>query len=532
MWAPAGAVQLARIDWRRSRVMILSWIIAMASVSAISVSATVGLYADQAALIRAGEQLNLSQAFVALFGRIYDTGSIGAVSTIKLMLFGSVLLSGFAITLVIRHTRADEESGRGELVGSLCVARSASVSAVVAVAVLSLLVLAIATACLLAAAGLNLASASLFALSWFVAGSCFVAIASVAAQLATTSRVATLISFTALASAYLLRAIGDVSSGPLHVLVWLSPLGWSQQSRPFAGNRWWALVPGMVLTILLVILAVRRANSRDLGGGMWSERPGQRHGATWLHSPLALTWRLHRSALFAWLTGFAVFGVVLGAMATNVNQFLSSASAREFIRKLGGLHHVTDAFLAVEMKYAAIIATAFAIQSLIHLRTNESNGLSEPILTNSVSRARYLWGDGALSLAGSGVLMLVMGLSTGVAYALSSHDGIQVPRLLLASVAQLPSIWVFVGVGLAIFGLNPRLTWLTWTLFAAAVVLDELGTLLNLNHWVLDLSPFTHAPNLPGGTFAFATFVALSCLFVAFSELGIFSYRRRDIAVD
>ena len=36
--------------------------------------------------------------------------------------------------------------------------------------------------------------------------------------------------------AFVLRAVGDASSGTL------SPLGWSLQVRPYAGDRWWVLL--------------------------------------------------------------------------------------------------------------------------------------------------------------------------------------------------------------------------------------------------------------------------------------------------
>jgi ABC-2 type transport system permease protein len=44
------------------------------------------------------------------------------------------------------------------------------------------------------------------------------------------------------------RAIGD--AGP-HWLSWLSPLGWMQQLRPFADERWWVLLLAVALIVPL-----------------------------------------------------------------------------------------------------------------------------------------------------------------------------------------------------------------------------------------------------------------------------------------
>jgi putative exporter of polyketide antibiotics len=41
------------------------------------------------------------------------------------------------------------------------------------------------------------------------------------------------------ALAYLARAAGDAGQGDLWWLSWASPIGWAQQIRPFAGERWW-----------------------------------------------------------------------------------------------------------------------------------------------------------------------------------------------------------------------------------------------------------------------------------------------------
>ena len=74
--------------------------------------------------------------------------------------------------------------------------------------------------------------------------------AAVAAQLTTSARAARGIAFAVLAAAFALRAIGDAGNG---VLSWLSPLGWSLQVRPYAGERWWVL--GLHVTVIEVATA-------------------------------------------------------------------------------------------------------------------------------------------------------------------------------------------------------------------------------------------------------------------------------------
>jgi ABC-2 type transport system permease protein len=60
-------------------------------------------------------------------------------------------------------------------------------------------------------------------------------------------------------------------------------------------------------------------------------------------------------------------------------------------------------------------------------------------------------------------------------------------------------------------------------------VLTELGSALNLSHWVTDISPFSHVPKLPGGTFAAAPLLWLLLVAVALTAAGLAGLRRRDI---
>jgi len=52
---------------------------------------------------------------------------------------------------------------------------------------------------------------------------------------------------------------------------------------------------------------------------------------------------------------------------------------------------------------------------------------------------------------------------------------------------------------------------------------------LQMSHWVLDVSPFTHVPRLPGGTVSAAPLLWLSALAVALAVTGLAALRHRDI---
>ena len=52
---------------------------------------------------------------------------------------------------------------------------------------------------------------------------------------------------------------------------------------------------------------------------------------------------------------------------------------------------------------------------------------------------------------------------------------------------------------------------LAWGALAAFLLLTELGAFLRLSKWAMDISPFTHVPKLPGGTFTATPLLWLLC---------------------
>jgi ABC-2 type transport system permease protein len=62
---------------------------------------------------------------------------------------------------------------------------------------------------------------------------------------------------------------------------------------------------------------------------------------------------------------------------------------------------------------------------------------------------------------------------------------------------------------------------------AALVVV--LGPTLRLSQWVQDISPFTHVPKLPGGSFTAEPLAWLCAVTVVLVAAGLFGLRRRDI---
>jgi ABC-2 type transport system permease protein len=86
------------------------------------------------------------------------------------------------------------------------------------------------------------------------------------------------------------------------------------------------------------------------------------------------------------------------------------------------------------------------------------------------------------------------------------------------------------AVGAAVIGLAPR--WSApagWAALAFCGLIGVFGPALNLSQAVLDVSPFTHVPKLPGGAFSVAPLLWLTAVTLTLTAVALAGLRRRDI---
>jgi ABC-2 type transport system permease protein len=527
--ALTGTTELTRLALRRDRYFLPAWIYVLTAAVASTAYSFRSLY--PAAASRAGLAASLSgnPSLTALAGPVYGD-SVGALTMWKVGLTVAVGAALMGIFTVIRHTRADEEAGRLELVGSTVLGRQAALAASLAVASGTCLVLALVIAAASILLGLPAGGALALGAAIGLAGWVFAAVAAVSAQLADTARAARGIAGGALGLAYLVRTVSDSGSG-LSWLGWASPLGWTERLRPFGGERWWVAGLSLAVGVLLTGAAGLLAARRDVGAGLLPSRPGRAQAPGWLRSPSALAWQLQRSSLRWWMFGFAVIGAVLGTSAKGIGAALNTEQAREFVTRLGGQSGIVDAYFAALIVILGVTAAAYGVAAALRPRSEETEQRAELLLATPTGRIRWAAGHLVIAMAGTAALLGAAGLSAGLAYGLRTGDvGTQLPRLLGAALAQVPAAWLMAGVAVALFGLAPRpAVPAAWTVLGVIAFLTLVGPTLRLSHWLMDISPFTHVPKLPGGTFAAAPLVWLTIVAAALIAVGLAAFRRRDL---
>lgn len=522
-----GTWALVRLALRRDRWMLPSWILAFAFMASAAVSGAAEGWPDEASRIEAAKLVNDSVAMVAMFGRIYDPTSLGSLAMIKYTAFMTAAVAILMIVVAIRHTRAEEESGRLELVSGGRLGRNAPLSAALIVVFGASVVLGLLTAASLIAVGLPGEGSLAFGLGWGAGGMAFGAVAAVTAQLTAEGRSATGAALSVVAIAYLLRGFGDLADPGPSVFSWLSPIGWIQQIRAYAGDRWWVFSLPLALCVVLIPAAFWLRARRDLGSGLY--QPGSGPATGKLRGVWDLARRLHSRVLVVWAVWVALFGLVIGSLVNSVADFLTSSKFVDWIEELGGSDVLEDAFLSAEIGLVAIMISAYGVSVVNRLRSEETTGHAESLLGTSTTRARWATSHYAVALAGVALLLLVLGLSVGAGAAAALGDASQLGRVALAGIAQIPAGLVVASIALAVFGWIPRAAWAMWVALFVFIAFGVLGDVLNLPMWLIDVSPFQHSPQLPldsGSVMPLAILTAVAAVFAAAGYLG---WRRRDL---
>jgi ABC-2 type transport system permease protein len=526
----AGTAALVRLALRRDRIVLPVFIVLLAVMVGASADATVKVYPDAASRLQAAVAVNDTASTLALYGPIHDETSIGALSTFKMGIMGAIAVSVLALFLVVRHTRSEEETGRLELLGATVVGRRAPLTAALLVTAGACLAAGAATTLGLIAVGMPAAGSLLLGLGFACLGIAFAAVAGLTAQLVKSARAAAGMAGAVLGASYVLRAVGDASAGSgFGWLAWPSPVGWWQQTRPYAGDRWWVLALLVGLSVAVAGLAYALAARRDFAAGLLPDRPGPASAAPGLRSPSALAWRLQRGSFVAWAAAFVALGIVVGGLSSNVGDFLKSPQAQELITRLGGVQGLEDAFLATELAFAGMFAAVFGVQAAMRLRSEESALRAEPVLATAAGRISWAWSHLLIALAGSAVLLLLAGAAAGLAAAVQTDDSGRFAPVVAGALVQIPAVWVIVGIVAAAFGLVPRLVVLGWVALVGFVLLGEFGPLFDLSQAVMDVSPFAHVPRMPGGDFAAGPLLWLTAVAAVLIAAGLGGFRRRDV---
>jgi len=557
-----NTLQLTRFMLRRERITSTAWIVILLLVV---VGLVPGMYVALDPVARA-ELVGVlaNPAMVAMAGPPYAENYpyFGALYANLMFIFTALTVGIMNIFLIVRHTRADEEKGRYEVVRALPIGRLANINAAMLTALIVNGALAITMAVFMFLAGsvgdthICLGGSILWGVGLGVTGLVFAALTALFCQLSAITRSALAYSFVALIVLYLVRASGDMNSD-LEIISLISPLGLVMRTQVFIYNYWWPIWIMCATIVVISSIAYYLNSIRDIDQGMISTRPGKAEGGVLLKSAPGLAIKLQKFAVIMVVVGMLVLGASYGAVMADVEAFVASNEMYQTlmltpagidISVLEGLP-VDEAIVVMNQALAALgftvvemfsgfITGMMALMGLaalivftLKVKSEEKDIRTELVLAASVSRNKYMYGFVIISFIAAPILQAAVGLGMyGVAVnTLTNPADISLAFVLESALVYVPAIWVVIGLTVLLVGLWPRATGFVWAYFAYCFFVDMFGRVGIFPDWIVNTTPFGFVPQLPMEQTNWLVMGVLTAIAAAFTAAGFYFYNRRDI---
>lgn len=521
-----GVGPLLKVSMRQDAMNIAPWIAIITVLSASSILAYRWIFTDASQRQQLASTLGANPALSLIFGPARDLLTPDGFNAWRAGQLGALFAGLMTILLVVRNSRANEDSGQAELIASGVIARGSRLA--VAIAMATIASLAAGLVCLLVTwiCGGGFTATLILSATFTASGLMFAGVAAVTAQLGSDARTASAMGLGALGVCFVLRGYIDISGAPDWV-TWLTPLGWLEQARPGTGNNPWPLLLALALAVLLFMLAFALQGGRDFGQGLVPTRPGPARarlaGTVW-----GLALKLQGSSLIAWLIAFVGLGLLFGTLSTSMSDLVSSNPSMAAVLGASDPSDLDFAFLVTILSIVAVIAAVMGVQMVLGMYQEETNFRVEPLLAASLHRRTYFASNVLLALVATGVAMVIAGIGMGLV-AHAQNPDISTGKVIWQSIVTIPAVWVLVGLAVAAVGAAPSRRIIGWAGVVATFALTLLGPTFNLPQWALDISPLEHIPNVNASTADWSGLGWVSLIAVIFIALGFVGYRRRDI---
>ncbi|MGC9669791.1 ABC transporter permease [Planosporangium sp. 12N6] len=523
-----GARPLLRAALKQDARNIGPWIALITALSASSVLAYDWVFPDLASRRELSATLGSNPALSLIFGPARDLLTADGFNAWRAGALGTFFAALMAIFIVVRNSRADEDSGQAELLASGVMGRQTRLAVAMLMAAMASVALGVFSWLITVAFGGGWLNSLALSATFTASGLMFAGLAGIAAQIGSDARAANSIAVATLGTVYVVRGYLDASEASAST-AWLTPFGWLEQVRPATGNNGWPLLLALGLAVALVATAMTLSAHRDFGQGMIAARRGPARGGM-VASVWGLALRINRSSLISWLVAFAGLGAVFGFLATSVSDVFANNPTMGGLIAAGATTEagLVFSFLVTILQLVGIIAAVFGVQIVLRVYAEEIDYRVEPLLGAALSRPKYLASNAIIAFAGPAVALLVSGTVIGVVAA-SAEPGIAVGDVVLQALATIPAVWTLVALALATVGANPRVRLAGWLGVVATFVLTLLGPLFKLWDWILGISPLWHVPNVTATNPDWSGLGWVSLVAVFLTIVAFAGFRRRDV---
>jgi len=551
---------------KREKTNSSVWIAAMVGINALLV-----LLMGFAVLTDAAERIEMlsmleNPSLQAMVGPLHsiNTYDFGSVYTLLMMLMMSIPVAIMNIFHIIRHTRADEELGRYEVLRSLPSGRLSNINA----AMLSAVILNVAMAILFAltmwlTVGIadgywGFAPALLWGVSLGAVGITFAAVAALFSQLCASSRGAMGFSFFIMAIFYAIRAGADMDlARESEVWAIISPFGLISRSWIYVYNYWWPVLVVLGIGVVFAAFAYWVCSFRDIDQGVIPARRGRAKGGQLMRSTLGLNFRLLRLSIIVWVIMMFSFGASYSMVLEDIENFVANndmyqqlmlAPVPGLLEQLEGapteeIAAIMNEVLAhqglnIVQMFSNMIGIPMVMLSLVPVilfitkaKSEEKNMRTELLVATAASKKGYLAGLVLFSFVTAFLMQLAqaVGLWSVAQSVLPNPGDLPLSFLLQSALVYVPAMWVMGGIVTLLVGLAPKLTGIIWGYFAFSFVAMMFGRMISQLAFLVNFTPLGFVPQLPMDEINAVTLVAMALVGVGLAAVGIVFYEKRDI---
>jgi ABC-2 type transport system permease protein len=474
----------------------------------------------------------------ALFGEPHNVATVAGFVDWRNL--GIVALVGaiWGLLTATKAFRSEEDSGRWELfmAGKTTGARAALQAlaglyiGLVGMFLLTFLItVAVGKS---GAIGFTVLHSALFAATSVANAAIFLAFGACASQVMPIRSRAVSLSVLALGMAFLLRAAADVA-GSVHWLIYISPLGWTELVHPLSTDVhpvW--LVPSALSVVVLSGMTIILARHRDLGSSVVADRNTARPHLLLLGNAFLADIRFTKDTALAWVAAIGAFGIFFGSLAKTAGQAFSSS---DIVARLGSdIEHqaqVTGSRLFIGFIFFMIMTLVmlYVASAFSGVRETEAEGYGDNFFVRSVGRITWLGGRTILICTVAAIACALASMSLWAAASVQ-HTGLGVGELVRAGANAMAPAVLLIGMGVCIVGFLPRITSaVLYGYVAWSFLLQLVGTVLHINHWLLDSSVLFHvtlAPSVPPNWTVAGICMLLGAVL---ATLGLWRFKYRDL---
>lgn len=533
----ANVGQLLHLNLRRDWLKLALWLLGLVGLMGGAAAKSNGLYGTQTAMRSIITTLK-TPAMVSLLGPFTAAQpyTVAGIYAAEMMVFTGLFVAMMNIYFAIHATRQDEDSGLVELVRAHATGRNAPLTAAILELLLLNLTAGILEALSLQVSGMHGMTAAgnwLFGAGLAAFGLMFGAFSLLWAQLADTSRDATMMSYVWLGSLFIARMATDVQAP---AATWLTVYGWIEKLDIYATDQWLPVGLMLAVTVVLGVLTLAVTQNRDVGAGLLPQRKGRQSASVWLNSPLALIARLERTSTLIWLFGLGILGATYGSIFGTAGDLLTSNPTMAKLIGTAATHAANRTIvLAFTNKLAVIfviLATLPGLSTLLRINADERKGYFEALHARNVSRTRLY-----ASIAVYGLLVAVLAFFCGMVGMIAAGQAVMphaptVSHLMRAFWGYVPALIVVYGLGACLVGLLPRWQSVIWIWPAYGFFSLYLGSLLDLPQWATRLTPYGWINNVPVAQVQWPTAAWMTLLGLGLILCGGCVYANRDLMVN